>query len=295
MALTEDFIKELGITPEQAEKVNGYYDTNVIPELKKSWDGKANENAEGILSGASKYAQEKFGVELEREQGEKYGDYLTRIAEAGLSSKQQKLKEKEAELEEKLKNFKGSDEVKQQLLDSQKKNDDLLKQIAELEPLKGYDEKYNTATKELQGLKLEVSFTNVKPKFPENVNKYEAEAKWNEFKNGVLEKNTIELIDGISYAIDKENPHKKTKLSELVDGDGNLKELLQGRQQGGSGAKQVDFKKVEGIPFDIPQNASTEDISKLTKEHLVKKLGSVTHPNYSKEFLEILMKVQKSA
>jgi hypothetical protein len=292
MAFTEEQLQEFGITEDIASKIDNHYSTEIIPNLKKDWDGKANKNAEGILSGASKYVQEKFGTDLEREQGEKYGDYLNRISEAGLSSKQQKLKEKEAELEEKLKNFKGSDEVKQQLIDSQKKNDALLQQVAELEPLKGYDQKYNDASKELQGLKLEVSFGNVKPSFPDTVNKYEASAKWNEFKNGVLEKNTIELIDGVPFAIDKENPHKKVKLSDLVDGDNNLKELSKGRQQSGNGAKQAEFTKVEGIPFDVPVGLTTNQQSKLVGEYLEKTLGSKFHKDYAKQFRELLGKVK---
>lgn len=292
MAFTEEFIKEVGLTEEQVSKVNGFYETNVIPELKKGWDGKANTDAEGILTGASKYAQQKLGIEIEREQGEKYGDYLARIAESGLSKKQEALKLKEAELEEKLKNFKGSDELKSALEEERLKNDNLLKQNAELERLKGFDEKYEQASKELSGLKLEVSFGKVKPNFPETVNKYEADAKWNEFKKNVLENNTIELIDNEPFAIDKENPHKKVKLSDLLQLDKNISELLKGRQQQGTGARQAEFAKVEGIPFDVPKGLTNNEQSLLVAEHLEKKLGSKFHKDYMAQFTDLLKKVK---
>jgi len=295
MEFTEEFITKNGLSSEQAEAIKSFYDTNIIPELKKEWDGKANTDAEGILTGASKYAAEKFGVDIEREQGEKYADYLQRIADAGLESKTKALKIKEAELEEKLKNFKGSDEVKSKLEEQQRKNDELLKKIAQLEPLEGLDDKYKKASEELSGLKLSVSFNEVKPNFPDTVNKYEAAAKWNEFKSMVLEKNTIELIDNVPFAIDKENPHKKTKLSELVAGDSNITELLKGRQQDGTGASPVDFKKVEGIPFDIPKNATSDQISKMVRDYLTKKLGSATSPKFASEFADLFAKIKKAA
>src|SRR5690606_1736287 len=146
MEFTKEFIESNGLSEEQVTAVTGFVQTEIVPTIKKEYDGKANENAEGILSGASKYAKEKFGVEAEREQGEKWGDYLIRISDSALTSKTQKLLEREKELEDKLKNFKGSDELKQKYEDALKKNDDLLKQVAELEPLKGFDEKYKQAT-----------------------------------------------------------------------------------------------------------------------------------------------------
>lgn len=290
--LTKEFIETIGLNEEQVKSINGFVQGEIIPNIKKEYDGLANQNAEGILSGASNYAKSIFSVDIERQQGEKYGDYLARIADSGLSKKQEALKIKEAELEEKLKNFSGGEELKLALEQEKIKNDNLLKQNAELEKLKGFDQKYEQASKELSGLKLEVSFSNVKPSFPQTVNKYESEAKWNEFKNGVLEKNTIELIDNVPYAIDKENIHKKTKLSDLVELDINIKELLKGRQQSGNGATSVDVRKIADVPFDVPNNATSEEISTLAREYLVKKLGSNTHPNFGKEFIDLLTKIK---
>jgi hypothetical protein len=291
MALSEQFIQENNLTPEQVTKIDGFYSTEVIPELKKGWDGKANKDAEGILTGAAKYAAEKFGVTVEREQGEKYADYFQRISDLSMKSKLDAFSKKETELENKIKNFKGSDELKSQLEEFRTKNDDLLKKIATLEPLEGFDTKYKTAQEELDQLKLSIGFDRVKPSFPESVNKYESAAKWSEFKNSVLQGHNIEITDNIAYAIDKENPHKKVKLSELVDKDSEIQDLLKGRQQTGNGAFSIDAKKVEGIPFDVPVGLTNEQQSKLVAEHLEKTIGKF-HSDYSNQFRELLSKVK---
>ena len=291
MALSEQFIQDNNLTPEQVSKIDGFYSTEVIPELKKGWDGKANTDAEGILTGASKYAAEKFGFSAEREQGEKFADYLNRVSDLSLQSKIDAFKSKELELENKLNNFKGDDELKVQLEDFRTKNDNLLKKIATLEPLEGFDTKYKTAQEELDQLKLSIGFDRVKPIFPESVNKYESTAKWSEFKNSVLKGHNIEIVDNTAYAIDKENPHKKVKLSELVDKDSEIQDLLKGRQQTGNNALSVDAKKVEGIPFDVPVGLTNEQQSKLVAEHLEKTIGKF-HKDYSNQFRELLSKVK---
>jgi len=291
MTLSEQFIQENNLTPEQATKIDGFYSTEVIPELKKGWDGKANKDAEGILTGAAKYAAEKFGVTAEREQGEKFADYFQRISDLSMKSKLDAFSQKETELEDKVKNFKGGEELKVQLEEFKTKNNDLLKKIATLEPLEGFDTKYKTAQEELDQLKLSIGFDRVKPIFPESVNKYESAAKWSEFKNSVLQGHNIEITDNIAYAIDKENPHKKVKLSELVDKDSEIQELLKGRKQTGNNALSVDTKKVEGIPFDVPVGLTNEQQSKLVAEHLEKTIGKF-HKDYSNQFRELLSKVK---
>lgn len=292
MEFTKEFIETNKLSEEQVTAVTGFVQSEVVPNIKKEYDTKANDNAEGILTGASKYAKEKFGVELDREKGEKFGDYLQRISDAGLSSKTEALKIKEAELEDKLKNFKGSDELKAKYEKQLKDNDDLLKKVAELEPLKGMDALLKEKDQELTGLKRTVAFNSVKPNFPDTVNKYEADAKWGEFVKGFDEKYNLELIDGEAYGVDKENHHKKVKLSEVVKTNENINELLKGRQQGGTGANPVDMKKVEGLPFDIPKDASSEDLTKVVREHLLVKLGSITHKDYAKEFAELYSKAK---
>jgi len=295
MELTKEFIEELKLDETQVEKISKHIETEVVPSLKKEYEGLANQNAEGILTGASKSASEKFGVTVEREKGEKWADYLDRISETALSAKTQKLLDKEKEINEKLKNFNGSDEVKAQLEAEKKKNDDLLKKVAELEPLKGLDQKLQEKDQELSGLKLSVAFNSVKPNFPEAVNKYEADAKWNEFKNGILEKYNIEIDNNVPMAVDKENHHKKVKLSDLLEKDTNIAELLKGRKQDGTNSKPASYKDVEGIPFKVPEGATTEELSSIVREHLEKKLGSRLHPSFASEFQQLLTKIKKSA
>ena len=294
MEFTQEFIESNGLSEEQVTAVTGFVQTEIVPTIKKEYDGKANENAEGILSGAAKYAKEKFGVEYEREQREKWGDYLIRISDSALTSKTQKLLEREKELEDKLKNFKGSDELKQKYEDALKKNDALLKQVAELEPLKGFDEKYKQATEKLTLMQKEVAYNSIKPSFPDTVNKYEADAKWGEWKRGIEDKYNIELIEGKPFAIDKENEHKKYELSKLLEQDINIADLLKGRQQRGLGSDPADLTEVEGVPFKIPKNATSEELSNLVREHVLKELGSLTHKDYAKRFQELYLKAKSA-
>ena len=169
-----------------------------------------------------------------------------------------------------------------------------MKQVAELEPLKGLDEKYNGATQELSKLKREVAYAGVKPIFQDGVNKFEADAKWNAFKTGIEEKYNLELVDGKAIAIDKENEHKRFDLATLVGQDQNIADLLKGRQQNGTGGKPVDMREVEGVPFKVPTNATSEELTSLVREHVTKKLGSVTHGDYAKEFQDLYLKAKKA-
>jgi len=292
MSLSEEFIKKNGLTPEQVTNIDGFYSAEVIPELKKGWDGKANTDAEGILTGASNYAAKKFGVTVEREQGEKFADYLNRISDLSMKSRLDVFSEKESELNNKIKNFKGNDELKSQLDEIKTKNDNLLKKIVKLEPLEGLDEKYIKAKEELKEAKDSISFKDVIPNFPDTVNTYESDAKWLEFQENTKDKYYIERINNTPYAIDKENPHKKVKLSKLVDADSAIQELLKGRQQSGNHAFGVDSKKVEGIPFDIPVGLTSENQSKLVGDYLERKLGSKLHSHYTSQFRELLEKVK---
>ena len=294
MEFSEEFITSNGLTEEQVAAVTGHISSEIVPNLKKEYEGTANQNAEGILAGASKFAMTKFGLEVEREQGEKYGDYLNRIANNAFEEKQRQLTDKEAELQTKLANSKGGDEFKSQIDTLTKQLDTYKQQVAELEPLKGYDTKYQEASEKLTSMQKEVAYANVKPNFPKEVNEYEANAKWNEFKKSVEASYDIVIEDGKPIAIDKENHHKKVELKVLLEKDTNISELLQGRQQRGTGANPVDMQKVEGLPFEIPLNASSEDLSKIVREHLTAELGSITHADYAKKFAELYSKAKNA-
>jgi hypothetical protein len=273
MEFTQDFITTNGLSAEQVAAVTGHFTTEVIPGLKQEYDGVANTNAEGILTGAGSYAKEKLGIDFERNQGEKIGDYLKRGLDAKFSSTESALALKQTEIDEKLANFKGGDEYKVQLDTLKVDKDLLLQRIAKLEPLEGMDEKYQGATTELGKLKREVAYGSVKPVFAATINQYEAKAKWDTFKSGVEDKYNIEIVDGKPKAIDKENIHKVFDLQTLVDQDKNIKELLEGRRQGGTGAAAAEMSTLEGIPFQIPTNATPEEISKLVGAQVEKEFG----------------------
>lgn len=290
--LSEDFVKENELNENQIAAVTSYVKSEYVPTLKKDWDGLANTNAEKILDGAAKKARDMFGVEVDREQGEKYGDYLNRISEKANEKARTDLAEKQSQIDEKLKNFKGDSAYKEQLEALKLEKDTLLQQVAELEPLKGIDEKYREATETLSGLKLNVAFNGIKPNFPSEVNEYEAKAKWEEFQKNILEKYTIEIVDGVPMAIDKENQYKTEKLSDLLKKDDNINGLLQGRQQKGTGAKPVDLRDVDGVPFKVPANATTEERSKAIREYLTTTLKlNVTSKEYSEKFAEFNIKI----
>lgn len=292
MAFSQEFIENNGLSEEQVSAIQGHLDSEIVPSIKKEFEGKANENAEGILAGASKYGMSKLGVDLEREQGEKWGDYYVRISDKAFESKQKELSDKQAELDEKLANFKGGEEYKQQLDVLKSEKDELLRQVAELEPLKGLDVKYKDASDALSSMQKEVAYANVKPSFPESTNKYEAEAKWNAWKKEVEEKYNIQLVDGKPVAVDKENQYKTVPLKELLEGDKDISDLLKGRQQNGLGSKASNLETVEGIPFKIPTDATPEDITALVREHTLKQHPDVASDAYQKAFTELYLKVK---
>lgn len=296
MEFTQEFIESNGLSQEQVDAVKSHYDNEVIPGIKKEYDGLANKNAEAILDGATKAILTKFEINEERQQGEKVADFLSRIVEKPFEKAKSDLETKSKELADKLANFKGGDEWKQQVEKLSSEKEELLKKVAELEPLKGLDEKYKEASERLSGLKLNVAFNNIKPSFPKEVNQYEADAKWNTFKNTTLEKYNIELDDNnVAYAVDKENHYKKVKLQDLLGQDTDIAELLKGRQQTGTGANPKSFKDVEGVPFKVQDGASLEELSAQVREYLVKELGNNMHPQYAAKFQELMAKIKKTA
>lgn len=295
MELEKEFIEIHKLTEEQASAINKYYGEEVIPSIKKEYDGLANKNAESILEGASKALQSKFGITDERQQGEKIADFISRIVEKPFETTKAELEKNKKEYEEKLKNFKGDDELKGKYEKLVSTNDELLKQLAELEPLKGLDVKLQEKDQELSGLKLNVAFNSIKPSFPDTANKYEVDAKWNNFQKDVLEKYVIEIEDGKPMAVDKENHHKKVKLSDLLEANKDISELLQGRKQEGVNGKPANLLDVSGVPFKVPEGATTEELSTLVRDHLEKKLGNRLHPSYAKEFQDLMLKIKQPA
>lgn len=295
--LTEEFATEQKLTPEQLTAVKTAGEAFLSEERKKfEEDSRSNADklANRILDGVVAPVEKTTG--LTREKGEKVADFLTRSAGIFLESEKTKLQTTIDEYNEKLKNFDGSAASKEELSKMKEEVDRLKKIEADYEPLKGIKEKYEQTTQELSALKRNTAFNNVKPAFPTTVNAYEAKAKWDEFVKGVEEKYTIELIDGQPMAIDKENEHKRHSLADLVAQDKTISELAKGRQQSGSGTREENNVQIEGVPFRVPENATSEQRSQAIKDYLTReKKLSVTSPEYSAQFGELMRKILKGS
>lgn len=302
--LTEDFVKDNGITEDQAKALTTFattYSDTLTADLKKEYDetykNTANTNADNIINDAIKSTWKATGFELERNQGEKNADYMTRYNSELLKDKKSKLDGSIAEYEEKLKNFKGDEATAAELSELRTKFDDLQKKTANYDDLVGFEEKYNTLSTEHLTMKERVVFGNEKPSFPDTVDEYRAKAKWNEFMDRTKEKYDVELVDGESVAILKENKHKIVKLKDLVAEDEEITKLLEGRQQNGTGGKPVNKTKIEGIPFDVPQDMSSAELSNFLTAEISKTIPNIMSKEFSDKFGEYYNKIkgQKTA
>lgn len=142
-------------------------------------------------------------------------------------------------------------------------------------------------------MKIMTAFSDVKPAFPDTVNSYEADAKWNEFKSNVLKDWNIEMVDGEAIAISKENKHKQQKLKEMVAKDENISDLLKGRQQKGPNGNPADLVTIEGVPFKVPNGATSAERSKLIRDYLTKEGISTTDASYASKFAELNKKIKE--
>lgn len=289
--ITEEVKTELGLTDDQIKGLEPKFN-DYIGNQKGEWDKKANENAEKIISGAAKYAQEKFGVTIEREQGEKYGDYLNRISEKANESSKAEVTRLKSEYDQKLKDFKGGDALQSELQEAKRKLDEAQQRYADYDDLKAKADQFEPLQQQFGTMKEQVAFGGVKPTFSDTVNPYEAKAKWEAFVSGVKAKWNVEIVDGEAVAIDKENPHKTAKLSDLVKADADLSALSTGRQQQGTGARPS--KKFEGLDYELPENPDSEAITKAIDEKLSKQGISKTSDEYAKKFREEFLKVKEA-
>lgn len=287
----EENIKDANLTPEQIVALTPKM-TDYVSEQKKAWDGKANTDAEAILTGAATYLQEKTGVKEDRQQGEKFADYLSRLSDKAIESKKSEVDKLKTDYETKLKDFKGDEATKQELQDAKQKLDDAQKKLADFDTFKEKAEKYETTSNELSEYKKKVAYSSVKPTFSKDSNEYEVKAKWNEFQKATEAKYNIEL-DGDDYiAVDKENQHKRVKLSELVAKDEGLKSVITGRVVPGTGAKGTKIT-VEGIEADITDEIKKDSAerTKIIREQLAKEGVTPTSRDYSKRFSELNKKI----
>jgi hypothetical protein len=287
MELTAEQIAEIGLSEEQLPKLKTVIETHVA-DLKKEWDGKANENAEKIIDGAAKSIESLTGIP--RMQGQKVADYLKETSTKYFDDTKISLQRKEQELDRKLKEGGGDSALKAEL-EQVKQNLDTLKQkeaqFADWEK-NDYKGKYEETTQKMSQMELRVAFSNVKPSFPDTVNQYEAKAKWDEFQKNVITTHNIKLNEeNEAIAVDKTNEYKIVKLADLVKTDKTISELAKGRAATGLGSGQKQNTTVEGVPFEVPENATSEERTKSIKEYLTGTLNlAVTSQEYAKKFAE---------
>lgn len=284
MELTKDFISEHKLEDGVVKAFNELSNSS-IAEAKKEFEGVANQNAEAILTGASKKIFKD--TKIERQQGEKMGDYIGRAWSESNVNKIKELGDSKSDYEDKLKNFKGNDDLITKIKTLEEKEDGLLKKFADYDNVKEKAELYQPLLDKYESNKKEVAFNSVKPNFPNEVNSYEAQAKWTEFRDNILDKWDLEIVDGKAMAISKENKHKQESLSLLVERDETIKSLLLGRQQNGVNGKEANLTDVKDVPFRIPEKLDSEERTKLIQEHLVSKGLSPISSEYSVAFAKI--------
>lgn len=287
MEFTEEFIQENGLSEEQVNAVVSQV-TNHVAEIQKEWDGKANENAEGILSGAAKSVQQLTGIQ--REQGQKVADYIKFAAEKHFEGTKADLERQRQSLDGKLKDFKGGDELKVQLQKAEQDRDSYKEKAARYDEWEqaDYKGKYESTAEKLTTTERRIAFKDVQPPKPENVNEYEWKAKWGEWERETLEKNNLVFDEnGDAWAVDKENEFKKEKLSNLAKQNTTLQSLLRGREQKGLGSSQKSLHDIEGVPFKVPENPSPQERQKLIKEYLASQNIQEFSKEYSAEYAKL--------
>lgn len=270
MELTAEQITELGLTDENSPKVSSFL-SDQIAEAKKDFNGKANKDAENILTGASEKIRKDTSIE--RNQGEKMGDYITRAWDEHNVIKTKKVTDALDEYNTKIRDFKGDKDLITKISSLEGEKDVLLKKYANFDEMKANAEKYPDLLEKYESNKLQVAFSGVKPNFPDTVNRYEAEAKWGEFKSGILDKYTIIFDDDKWKAKLKSNEYTIKTLSELVDSDDILSKLSEGRKQQGAGGKQIEKIEIEGVPFPVPKDVDSKTKTELIKDYLTKTVG----------------------
>ena len=176
--LTQEIIEKAGLTEDQLATIKPIGES-YIADLKKSWDGKANDNAEGILSGAAAKVAENTNIH--RNTGEKIADYIARAGNEFITTS---LSSAKSEYEQKLKDFDGNNATKAELDAAKIKLDDAQKRLAEVEPLLDKANKYDDLATKYDTMKIQNAFGSVKPSFSADANTYEVKAKWQDFVNG---------------------------------------------------------------------------------------------------------------
>lgn len=290
--INEEFAKANNLTTEQVTAIKGSvttYHTTEVAELKKGWDGKANDDAQGILTGAAKSITDITGIE--RTNGEKIADFISRSWEGHSTTKTAELTKSKADYDEKLKNFKGDEATAAELLKTQESLDVLMLKTKDYDTLKDSAEKLTPLQEQYDAMKKRVAWGGVKPNFPDTINEYEAGAKWSECIANIEKEYTIEFDGDKAVGVNKENKHNILPLKDLVGKDETITKLMEGRQQTGANGKQTELQKIEGVPFDVPKDANSAKRAELISIHLASKGVGNMSPEYPKLFAELNSKM----
>lgn len=285
MEFKEEHITEItGLEPAaQITKLNELTNAHEAT-LKKDWDGKANTDAEAILQGAADSVETLTGIK--REQGVKIKDYFTIAGESYAKGAKQSYDNKVIELDKKIKEGSTDPLVKKELEDTKLKLDALQQKEAlftdwEKNDWKG---KFETADQELSSYKLNASFNAIKPTFPDTANVYEANGRWNEF---VVKTKAEYIINEDGTVVSRENKHVTTTLKALLEKDTALSDFAKGRQATGMETGAKAKVKIEGVPFDVPKNATASERTKAIQEYITGDLKiSRMAPEYAPKFAE---------
>ena len=283
MELDQQIIEQTGLTEDQVKAVTGYY-SEQIPNLKKEWDGKANENAERIVEGAISSTIKEFGLEIKRGEGEKNKDFLARVNKTVIEKEKESVNSLKSEYEIKLKEFKGGDALKSELDDVKKRLDQAQQKSAQFDEWSenDYKGKFEETTNKLTEMSKRVSFAKVKPKFPDTVNPYELNAKWKEFETEIDTKYILSLDSNDEpICIDRENSHSKKKLADLVKENETVQSLMHEYQPNGLGAKVI---KIEGLPFSVKEG---ENVTTAIDTYLTSKGLRTTSQEYGIEYQKL--------
>lgn len=287
MELTKEVIEAQGLSTDQVTAINTEFKTGYdsgMTTLKTEYEGAANKNAEGILSGAAKKVTAITGVE--RNQGEQYGDFIDRSWVDFSGKEQKELSDTKASYESKIKDFKGDETVLKELGEFKEANKVLKGKEAEWDKVinSGVQKNYEDLLVKNTSLNQSVAFGSVKPSFDKDANVFEVDAKWKGFISATMEKNDIVMHEGVAYAVNKENDLIKTKLEDLVKENEEITSLVNGRQQDPLKTKQANLKDVDGISFKVPKDATTAELGALVQEQLSKDGVANTDANYGTQF-----------
>jgi len=285
MEFEKEFVEQNQLSPEQVTAITEKVSSHINSEL----GSKVHEHTETNLGKIWGSVKEVTGID--RNQGEKYADAIKRATDLHFKTTKENLELQKTQLQEKIANTKGDETLKQELESVKEQLDGYKQKAATFEEWEkaDYKGKYEQANTKLSTMEKRIAFNSVTPAKPENVNEYEWNAKWKEWQGEILEKNNLVFDEeGTAWAVDKENEFKKEKLSSLARQNETLQSLLKGREQKGLNSQQKKVS-VEGLPFDIPENASRSEIQKLIKEYLAENRKDLKQfsPQYSTEYAKL--------